>query len=103
MLKKIKNTNHYNLMLNYYRDSLSKFKNYYSFTLEIWLYVVSGGPLTAMPVFCSASHTVCLWLENTQVYGQYRNTTINSAAISTDQWTNIVFQYDESGIFERLT
>ena len=52
-----------------------------------------------MPIFCTQSRTMCVWLENSQVHGQYGNTTVTgTSTITADQWTSVVIQYDESGM-----
>ncbi|XP_071121965.1 uncharacterized protein [Mytilus edulis] len=68
-----------------------------SFTFELWVKVETGSPLTAMPIFCTESRSICLWLDNLKVNGQFGNSTLSTTAtIGTDVWTNLVLQYDES-------
>jgi hypothetical protein len=51
-----------------------------------------------MPLFCTGSSTICLWIRNGIVYGQYGSTVVNSTSpINTEVWTSLVFIYDESG------
>jgi hypothetical protein len=51
-----------------------------------------------MPIFCTDSHTLCIWVENGLVTGQYVNNTVQSTStLTADHWTSVVFIYDETG------
>ena len=70
-----------------------------SYTVVLWLKLESSS-LTSdkMPLFCTGTSTICLWIRNGIVYGQYGNTVVNSTSpINTEVWTSLVFIYDESG------
>ena len=73
--------------------------SFYSYTVVLWLKLESSS-LTSdkMPLFCTRSSTICLWISNGIVYGQYGNNTVNSTSpINSEVWTSLVFIYDESG------
>ena len=73
--------------------------SFYSYTVVLWLKLESSS-LTSytMPLFCTGTSTICLWIRNGIVYGQYGNTVVNSTSpINTEVWTSLVFIYDESG------
>lgn len=60
--------------------------------------VETGYPTTEMPILCTENHTICLWIENSIVNGQYINSTVQAAsAVTADQWTSVVLIYDETG------
>ncbi|XP_071121963.1 uncharacterized protein [Mytilus edulis] len=70
---------------------------YHSFTIDIWVMVETGYPTTEMPILCTENHTICLWMENGIVNGQYINSTVQAAsAVTADQWTSVVLIYDET-------
>jgi hypothetical protein len=51
-----------------------------------------------MPIFCTDSQSICLWLDGDDVYGQYGNSTVNSTFTGTaNEWISLVYIYDESG------
>jgi hypothetical protein len=51
-----------------------------------------------MPIFCTDSRTLCIWVENGLVTGQYVNNTVQSTStLTADHWTSVVFIYDETG------
>ena len=73
--------------------------SFYSYTVVLWLKLESSS-LTSdkMPLFCTGSSTICLWISNGIVYGQYGNNTVNSTSpINSEVWTSLVFIYDDSG------
>ena len=73
--------------------------SFYSYTVVLWLKLESSS-LTSdkMPLFCTGNSTICLWISNGIVYGQYGNNTVNSTSpINSEVWTSLVFIYDESG------
>lgn len=57
-----------------------------------------------MPLFCTDTRTICLWLDGGVVHGSYGNNTVTSTStINTNQWISLLYIYDESGeiILER--
>lgn len=74
-----------------------------SFTFEVWIKTDSGNPITTMPVFCTNSRTVCVWIEGTDLYGQYGNYIVNcTKTVRANEWTSVVLQYDESEYILKL-
>ena len=51
-----------------------------------------------MPIFCTDSRTLCIWIENGLITGQYVNNTVQATStLTADHWTSVVFIYDETG------
>ncbi|WAR01795.1 TSP3-like protein [Mya arenaria] len=68
-----------------------------SFTVEAWLKLDAGYTSGPYPVLCTSNSTLCLWIENGYVYGQYGDYSVQSAAtLNAETWYNVMFRHSIS-------
>ncbi|XP_053385192.1 uncharacterized protein LOC123535922 isoform X1 [Mercenaria mercenaria] len=65
-----------------------------SFTVEVWLKLDSGYTTGPYPIFCTSNGTLCLWVENSVIYGGYgTQSVVSSSTLSADVWYNIIYRH----------
>ncbi|CAG2252166.1 unnamed protein product [Mytilus edulis] len=76
--------------------NITRLDIYQSFSVGLWIKIdsLAGGD---MPLFCTDTRTICLWLDGGFVHGSYGNNTVTSTStINTNQWISLLYIYDES-------
>ncbi|XP_052067581.1 uncharacterized protein LOC127706896 isoform X1 [Mytilus californianus] len=76
--------------------NITRLDIYQSFSIGLWIKIDS---LAAgdMPLFCTDTRTICLWLDAGFVHGSYGNNTVTSTStINTNEWISLLYIYDES-------
>ncbi|CAC5415336.1 THBS2S [Mytilus coruscus] len=67
-----------------------------SFSIGLWIKIDSLAA-SDMPLFCTDTRTICLWLDAGFVHGSYGNNTVTSTStINTNEWISLLYIYDES-------
>ncbi|KAL5007409.1 hypothetical protein ScPMuIL_016215 [Solemya velum] len=73
-----------------------------SFSFTSWLFLETGYPLTPLPIFCTLSGLICLWVESRALHGVYGTKNVTSTTIlPAETWHHVMFRYD--GQEETLT
>ncbi|CAG2227703.1 THBS2S [Mytilus edulis] len=76
--------------------NITRLDIYQSFSVGLWIKIdsLAGGD---MPLFCTDTRTICLWLDGGFIHGSYGNNTVTSTStINTNQWISLLYIYDES-------
>ncbi|XP_033751294.1 LOW QUALITY PROTEIN: uncharacterized protein LOC117335429 [Pecten maximus] len=66
-----------------------------SFTFEAWVYLPSGAPSTKLPILCTLSRELCLFIEGGTFHTQIGSHIVDgTTTITTDTWTHIATRYN---------
>ncbi|XP_060555809.1 uncharacterized protein LOC132716530 [Ruditapes philippinarum] len=64
-----------------------------SFTVEAWLKLDSGYTAGPYPIFCTSNGSLCLWVENSLIHGQYGSeSVVSTTPLSADIWYNVIYR-----------
>jgi len=67
----------------------------YSFTIEVWIFLASGYPSTKLPIVCTNTSELCLYVEGGVFYTQVGSTIVNgTTTITANEWTLITTRYN---------
>ncbi|XP_021356440.1 uncharacterized protein LOC110452321 isoform X2 [Mizuhopecten yessoensis] len=66
-----------------------------SFTFESWIYLPSGAPSTKLPILCTMTRELCLFIEGNTFHTQIGSHIVDgTTTITADTWTHIATRYN---------
>ncbi|XP_069131705.1 uncharacterized protein [Argopecten irradians] len=66
-----------------------------SFTFEAWVYLPSSAPSTKLPILCTLTRELCLYIKGGTFHTQISSQIVDgTTTITTDTWTHIVTRYN---------
>lgn len=94
----INNCGHYLMKFNI-QNTCSYIGTFFrSFTIEAWLKLDTGYTAGPYPVLCTSNASMCMWIENGYVYGQYGTDIVTSSTtLAADTWYNVIFRNSIEG------
>ena len=72
-----------------------------SFTLEAWVYLESGYPQTKMPIICTESTALCMYIEEGLLHGRLGGNLVNGTTdLPSETWSLLIMRYDREREFQ---